>query len=254
MIKRDKIIDFINKTLKVEPDKDPYLFNGIQVVGKDEVKKVALGVSPNSELFQKAADWGAEMIILHHGLLGPKVNTPITKVLKKRLKILFDYDITLLTYHLFLDNHPTLGNNAQVIKLLGAKKGNKFGYLDKLYWGYEGEFPKPIPIEELIKRLKKLCGPGVKFFKFGPKMVRKIGVVSGGGPYILNEAVDKNLDVFITGEPKEPTREWAKEAGVHFIYPGHYNSEKFGVVALEEVLKKKFPQLEIKFIDIPNPL
>lgn len=254
MVKRDKLINFINKTLNVEPDKDPYLFNGLQVIGKDEVKKVALGVSPNLELFQKAADWGAKMIILHHGILGPKANTPITKVLKKRLKILFDHDITLLTYHLSLDNHSTLGNNAQIIKLLGAKKGEKFGYLDKLYWGYEGRFSKAITIKELTKRAKKLCGSGVKLFKFGPKMIKKIGVVSGGGPYILNEAVDKNLDAFLTGEPKESTEALAKEAGIHFFNLGHYNSEKFGIQALGEVLKKKFPEVIFKFIDIPNPL
>jgi len=254
MIKRDKLIGFINKTLKVEPDKDPYLFNGLQVIGKNEVEKIALGVSPNLELFEKAADWGAEMIILHHGLLGPKKTSPITKVLKKRLKILFDYNITLLTYHLFLDNHPTLGNNAQIVKLLGAKRGEKFGYVDKLYWGYVGKFPKAITIEELMKRVKKLCGPGVKIFKFGPKLIKKIGVVSGGGPYVLSEAVDKKLDAFLTGEPRESTEAWTKEAGVHFVYLGHYNSEKFGILALGEVLKKKFPQLGIKFIEIPNPL
>lgn len=254
MIKRDQLVDFINKTLRVEKDKDPYLFNGIQVIGKDKVRKVALGVSASLELFQKAASWGADVIILHHGLLGPKINAPITKVLRNRLKVLFDYNITLLTYHLFLDNHPTLGNNAQIIKLLGAKKGEKFGYMEKLYWGYEGKFSQAITIEELIKRVKKLCGPGVRIFKYGPSKIKKIGVVSGGGPYLLNEAVDKNLDAFLTGEPRESTEAWTKEANIHFIYLGHYNSEKFGVKALRKVIKKKFPELEIRFIDIPNPL
>lgn len=254
MIKRDELIDFINKTLAVEIDKDPWLFNGLQVIGKNEVKKVALGVSPNMELFQKAADWGADMIVLHHGLLGPKIKTPITKVLRNRLKVLFDNEMTLLTYHLFLDNHPVLGNNAQIIKLLGAKKGKKFGYMEKLYWGYEGEFAKAITIEELIKKAKKLFGSEVRVFKYGPKMIKKFAVVSGGGPYLLNEAVDKNLDAFLTGEPREPTEAWTKEAGIHFFYLGHYNSEKFGIKALEKVLKKKFPQLEVKFIEVPNPL
>ena len=147
-----------------------------------------------------------------------------------------------------------MGNNAQIIKLLGAKKGKKFGYMDKLYWGYEGEFSKSITIEDLIKKVKKLCGPRVKIFKYGPEMIKKFGVVSGGGPYLLNEAVDKNLDVYLTGEPREPTEAWTKESGIHFIYLGHYNSEKFGILALGDFLKKKFPKLQIKFIDIPNPL
>lgn len=254
MIKRDQLVDFINKTLNIEIDKDPYLFNGIQVIGKEKVKKIALGVSPSVELFQKAAKWGADMIILHHGLLGPKITTPITKVLKARLKVLFEYNITLLTYHLYLDNHPTLGNNAQIIKLLGAKRKEKFGYMDKLYWGWEGEFKKSISITTLIQRCKKICGSEVKIFKYGPEMIKKIAVVSGGAPYLLSEAVDKNLDAYLTGEARESTKPWAKEAGIHFIWLGHYNSEKFGVQALGGFLKKRFPNLEIKFIDIPNPL
>lgn len=253
-MKRDKLIDFINKTLNYKKGKDPYLFNGLQVIGKDEVKKVVLGVSANLELFKKAAKWGADMIILHHGLLGPKVNAPITKVLKNRLKTLFDNDITLLTYHLFLDNHLNLGNNAQLIKLLGAKRGEKFGYMEKLYWGYEGEFSKSITIEELIKRVKKLCGPGVEVFKYGPRIIKKFGIVAGGGPYILPEAIDKNLDAYLTGEPREWSETWTKEAGIHYIYLGHYNSEKFGILALGDFLEKKFPKLQIRFIDVPNPL
>jgi dinuclear metal center YbgI/SA1388 family protein len=253
-VNRDKLIAFINEQVDFEPNKDPYLFNGLEVVGKEEVKKIVLGVTDNLELFTKAAKWGADMIIVHHGLLGPKKNMPITKVLKNRLKVLFDHDITLLCYHLFLDKHPVLGNNAQIIKLLGAKRGKEFGEMDKLHWGFEAEFVPPIEVNELENKLKKLCGNSVAGFKYGPKMVSRIGIVSGGGPYVLTEAIEKGLDVFLTGEPREWTKEWAKEAGIHFFYLGHYNSEKFGVLALGEVIKKKFPELEIKFIDIPNNL
>jgi len=250
---RDKLISFINKTLEYEKGKDPWLFNGLQVIGKPEVKKIVLGVSANMELFKKAAAWNADMIILHHGLLGPK-GKRISKVLKNRLKILFDNDITLLTYHLFLDKHPTLGNNAQLIKLMGAKKGQQFGLMDKTHWGWEGEFEKPISINTLIQKCKKLCGESVKAFKYGGNMVKRFAIVTGGGPYLLNEAVDKNLDAYLTGESRESTESLAKEAGVHFIYLGHYNSEKFGVKALGKFIKNKFPQLEFKFIDIPNNL
>jgi len=253
-MKRNQLIDFINLTLNFEPNKDPYLFNGLQVIGKDEVKKIALGVTDNLELFTKAAKWGADMIIVHHGLLGPKKNMPITKVLKNRLKILFDCDITLLCYHLFLDNHPLLGNNAQIIKLLGAKINKEFASLDNLNWGYEAEFKLPIDVSELEKRLKQLCGQSLLSFKYGKPTIKKIGVVSGGGPYVLTEAIDKNLDAFLTGELREWTKEWVKEAGINYFSLGHYNSEKFGVIALGEAIKKKFPELEIKFIDVPNNL
>lgn len=253
-MKRDELIKFINNTLKVEPNKDPYLFNGLQVYGKDEIKKIALGVSANLELFQKAAQWDADMIILHHGLFGPKMNSPINRVLKNRLKVLFDHDINLLTYHLFLDKHPELGNNSQIIKFLGAKKTKEFGCLDNLIWGFEGKLEKPIAVQEFEKRLIKIIGSKILSFKYGPKLMQKFAVVSGGGAYLSQEAIDKNLDAYITGEATESREALAKEAGIHYFCLGHYNSEKFGVKALGNYLKKKYPKLEIKFIDVPNPL
>jgi len=251
---RDKLIEFINKALEVKIDKDPWLFNGLQVLGKSEVSKIALGVSPNLELFEQAATWGADMVILHHGLLGSKIAKPIGKVLGNRLKVLLNHEITLLTYHHFLDRHPVLGHNAQLIKLLGAEKGEEFGYSDRLFWGWTGNFSPAISINELISRLQKLCGKIVKIFKYGPEKIKKLAVLTGGGAYHLSEAVDQNLDVFITGEANETTEAWAKEAEIHHIYLGHYNSEKFGIQALGKLLKNKFPSLNIKFIDIPNNL
>lgn len=254
MIKRDKLIAFINKTLNYEKDKDPYGPNSLQVYGKEEVRKVALGVSANLELFKKAASWGTDMIIVHHGLFWEMDERVIKKVMKNRLKILFDNDITLLGYHYFLDSHPVLGNNAQMIKLLGAKIGKEFGKQKDVTWGFEGRFPSKLSFDELMGRIKKRLKIKPRIFAYGPEKISRIGVVSGGGAYIIKEAIDANLDVYITGEPAESIEALTKEAGIHFIYLGHYNSEKFGIKALGKVLKKKFPKLEIKFIDIPNPL
>lgn len=253
-VDRDILIDFINKTLKVcEPEKDPYVFNGLQVIGKNQVQKIALGVSPSLEFFQQAGAWGADLIILHHGLFGPKRPQIINKVLKKRLKVLFDRDITLLSYHLYLDNHPALGNNAQIIKLLGAKKGKEFGEQNGLYWGYEGIFTPPISKNEFAERIKKLC-PQTKYFGIGKEKISRFAVVSGGGAYNVVQAIDKNYDAFLTGEIVESISSMAEEAGIHYYALGHYNSEKFGVQALGKVIKTNFPQLELKFIDIPNNL
>jgi len=251
---RDILSDFVNKTLQVvQPEKDPWVFNGLQVIGKLEVKKIALGVSPSLDFFQKAADWGADLIILHHGLFGPKRPQAITKVLKKRLKLLFDFDITLLSYHLYLDKHEKLGNNAQIIKLLGAKIGEKFGEQNGLYWGYEASFPKPISETDFLARIKKLC-PKTRYFGLGNNKIFRFGVVSGGGAYNVVEAIDKNFDAFLTGEIVESISSMAKEAKIHYYALGHYNSEKFGVMALGKKIKDNFPKLEIKFIDVPNDL
>lgn len=251
---RDILINFINKTLKVEePEKDPWVFNGLQVDGKDEVKKICLGVSPSLEFFNKSAKVGADMIILHHGLFGPKRPQRINKVLKERLKTLFDGDITLLSYHLYLDNHPTLGNNAQIIKLLGAKLGKPFGNQERMYWGYEGEFGKPISKNDFQKRIEAICPRTISWGK-GKDVISKFAVVSGGGGYNIVDAIDRKLDAFLTGEVVESLPAMAVESGIHYYAMGHYDSEKFGVMALGKLLKNKFPELSINFIDIPNPL
>lgn len=254
MIKRDDLINFINRTLNFEEGKDPYGPNGLQVIGKREINKIALGVSANLELFNKAVAWGADLIIVHHGLFWNSDERVIKKIMKQRLKTLFDNDITLLGYHLFLDNHPSLGNNSQIIKLLEAKKGKEFGIEKNIYWGYEASFNPKIDFSLLINRLTKINKIRPKVFSYGPKIIEKIAVVSGGGPFLVNEAIDKEIDAFITGEPREPTESISKEAKINFIYLGHYNSERFGIIALGNFLKKKYPELEIKFIDIPNSL
>lgn len=251
---RNDLINFINKTLNFEEGKDPYGPNGLQVIGKREINKIALGVSANLELFNRAVAWGADLIIVHHGLFWNSDERVIKKIMKQRLKVLFDSNINLLGYHLFLDNHPVLGNNAQIIKLLGAKKGKEFGAGKNIYWGFEANFNPKIDFSVLVNRLTKINKIRPKVFPYGPNTIEKIAVVSGGGPEFVHEAINKEIDAFITGEPREPTESVSKEAGINFIYLGHYNSEKFGVLALGEFLKKKFPELEIKFIDVPNKL
>jgi len=247
---RDIIIDFINKTLNVEQGKDPWVFNGLQVIGKKEVKKICLGVSPSLEFFKKAE---GDLIILHHGLFGPKLATTITQMVKNRLEVLFAKNITLLSYHLYLDNHPTLGNNAQLIKLLRAKLGQPFGDQEGVFWGFEGSYSKPVPEEVFRKKINSLC-PGTRYFGKGSGKISRFGIVTGGGAYIIKEAIDKKLDAFLTGEIVESLPAMTQEAGIHYYALGHYNSEKFGVKAIGEVLKKKFPKVEIEFIDIPNKL
>ncbi len=116
---RDKLIDFINQTLDYEKGKDPCGPNSLQVLGKNSVTKIALGVSANLDLFEKAAAWGADLIMVHHGLFWDSDERIITQVMKQRLKVLFNRNITFLGYHYFLDKQTQLGNNAQIIKLLG---------------------------------------------------------------------------------------------------------------------------------------
>ena len=257
MANRDKIIKFIfdyfgEDFVKKTKAKDEYI-NGVQFRGAEEVGKVALGVSTNVEFLQKCADWGAEMIIVHHGIYLNKLNHYLNPVIKKRLKVLFDNDITFMGFHFMLDAHKKIGNNAQILKKLGAKIVEPF--FDE--WGWVGQLPKAMDIEAVVKKLTKIFNHPPDKYLFGPQKIKKVAVTSGAGvPRLTDmpEFLEKEYDLYVTGDIRESTPHLLKEAGINYLSFGHYDTEKFGVMALGEVIKKKFPSLEVKFIDVPNPL
>jgi len=233
---------------------DPYLPNGLQWRGKEEIRKIALGVSANREFFQKAINFQAEVLIVHHALGSDSPFFLYLPTLQKRLEILSKNNLSLFGYHYILDSHPQIGNNAQIIEKLGAKR------LDiSLHdgWGWVGEFKNPQPIDKLQKKCQQVFNHDVFAVKAGKTLVKRIGVVSGGGvPHGKEnlELLEKEVDLYITGEIVEEKLQEFKELGIAYFACGHYASETFGVKALGEVIKKKFPKLEIKFIDIPNSL
>lgn len=261
MAKRDEIVKFIKKTLgkkllekaaKVDPDNA----NGVQFLGQEDVSKIALGVTTDSIFFQKAKEFGAQFLIVHHGLRLGEVKTRIPITLQKRLGLLFEMNATLCGFHFALDNHPTLGNNAQIIKLLGARKTDET-FFDE--YGWVGEFAQEKDLDWLLEKANQIFGIRPKGFFSGKKKIKRIAVVSGGGaPYPYSDEVwdwqEKGVDFYLTGEAKEPTPAICQEAGINYVYVGHYNSEVFGVKALGGKIKKRFPNLKIKFINIPNPL
>ena len=233
---------------------DPYLPNGLQWRGKEEIKRIALGVSANIEFFQKAADFQAEVAIVHHALGEGSPFFLYLPTLQKRLEILSKNNLSLFGYHYILDSHPQIGNNAQIIKKLGAKR------LDiNLHdgWGWVGEFKKPQPINKLQEKCCRIFNHEVFAVKAGKALVKRIGVVSGGGvPHAKEnlELLEKEVDLYITGEISESKLHEFKELGIAYFACGHYATETFGIKALGEIIKKKFPNLEVKFIDVPNQL
>jgi len=257
MAKRDEIIKFIfyyfgEEFVKKSKSKDDYI-NGVQIKGSEEVKKIALGVSVNIEFLEKCCDWGANFIIVHHGISLNKIDHYLNPILKKRFKILFDNDMTLLGFHYMLDAHKEIGNNAQILKKLGAKIVEPF--YDE--WGWVGELPKQIAIKEIVARLTRIFNHQPAKYLFGKSHVKKAAVTSGGGTPRINEMpefLEKDLDLYVTGETRESTPALIKEAGMNYLSFGHYDTEKFGVMALGELIKKNFSDLEVKFIDVPNPL
>ncbi|MBQ4493628.1 MAG: Nif3-like dinuclear metal center hexameric protein [Elusimicrobiaceae bacterium] len=242
MVQRDTLIKDLNKYLEVAANPE---HNGLQVQGKPQINKIAFGVSATMALFKEAKDFGADMVIVHHGLFWNNIQT-ITGVFGQRIAYLIKNDINLAGYHLPLDKHKTIGNNACLAKLLKLKDLKPFGTYHGQEIGLIGKTTKPSDIKEIHKLLK-----GEALF-FGPKKVKTIAIVSGGAHDMLEEAVLAKADLYITGSRDEYITEYCREAKINFIAMGHYNSEKLGIQALMNYVSKKF-KVQTKFIDINNP-
>jgi dinuclear metal center YbgI/SA1388 family protein len=226
---------------------DDYGPNGLQVPGNDEIGTVVTGVSASVELFERAAEQGADLVLVHHGLFWGAIG-PVDAQLRRRLKLLFDHDMALAAYHLPLDAHLEVGNNALLAAALGATDPEPFVGI-----GVRARLPGISP-EDLHARVREATGGREPLaFLAGPDPVQTIGIVSGGAAKHLDDAIAAGLDAFVTGEPREPAMNDAREAGIHFLAAGHYATETFGVRALGDRLAAQYGIRHI-FADIPNPI
>jgi dinuclear metal center YbgI/SA1388 family protein len=231
-----------------------YCPNGLQVPGREEVMTVATGVSAHLELFERARAEGAEVVLAHHGIFWGSGPGPIDAALARRLRVLFAGDISLLAYHLPLDAHPEVGNNALLARALGADTLAPFAPHRGEPIGCLAEFPHGgVPAADLFARVERATAREPLVFDHGPPTVRRIGVVTGAGADHLADAIAAGADAFLTGEPAERVMAQAHEAGVHFIAAGHYATETFGVKCLGEHLAERFALRHV-FLDIPNPV
>lgn len=175
-------------------------------------------------------------------------------MMKARLKLLFDFDITLLGYHLPLDAHAELGNNVLWLKRLGfTPESSNLGAAGSKSIGVIGTSTKRQTLQELVEKVALHSGGVPRVYGYGPQTVRRLGVITGGGEGYLLEAIAQGCDTYLTGEVGEPTESYAREEGINFIAAGHYNSEKIGIMALGELVRDKF-NVETFFCDVPNPV
>ena len=252
MASRDAIIAFLDGLLDAQ-GWDDYGPNGLQVPGGEEVGVVATGVSAHRELFERAAGEGAHLVLCHHGLFWDSQPRALSPHMKDRLRTLFDADMSLAAYHLPLDAHPEVGNNALICEALGLTRSDTFGEHRGRPIGFVGRAPEVLGLSELVDRCTAAFGREPLVFEGGPDSIQTVGVVSGGGASHVADAAARGLDVLLTGEPAEPSMAEAREAGIHFIAGGHYATETFGVRRLGDLLAERF-DVDHRFIDVPNPV
>jgi len=247
MAGRDEILDYAAELLDLASFSD-YGPQGLQVAGAEEVTKVVCAVSSSLELFDRAAAAGAQLVVVHHGLLWDNEPRVIDGRVRRRLQALFDADLTLAAYHLALDAHPEVGNNALLADELGVGDHEPLAGI-----GTIGLLPTPEPIETFMARGRERIAPEPLVFAEGPEYVERVGIVSGGGGRHLADAAAAGCDLFLTGEPEEPSLHLARELGITFVAAGHYATERLGVQALVTRIADRFA-LAWEFIELPNPV
>jgi len=244
---RDEILAFASDLLDLDayPDYGPM---GLQVAGTREVRRLACAVSASLQLFERAAAADAQMLLVHHGVLWDRDPRVIDDAARSRLKTLFDAELTLAAYHLALDAHPDVGNNALLARELGIDPADVFAGI-----GFGGQLAEAVSIEEFTARVREKLGSEPVVFDYGPERIERAAVITGGAARHLAEAAGAGYDLFLTGEPAEPSLHTARELGIHFVAAGHYATERIGIQALTRRLAEQFG-LDWEFIDLPNPV
>lgn len=252
VIDRDRLVAYLDALLEAGKGRD-FGPNGLQVEGRQEIRKVVTGVSGCLELFERAHEAGADAVLVHHGIFWDNLPRALTGFQYRRVAALVANGINLIAYHLPLDRHPELGNNAVAARMFGLEEAVPFALYDGLPVGFKGRFPEPVPAAELAERVQAVYGQPPTGFLSGPDPVRTLGIVSGGGQREVYQAIAEGLDAYVTGEVSEWVMNVVREARIHYLTAGHYATERLGVQALGEHLRQRF-EVEVEFIDVPNPV
>jgi dinuclear metal center YbgI/SA1388 family protein len=241
----DSLIGFLDELLNPSAFED-HGPNGLQVTGPEEIGTVVTGVTASVELLERAAEAGADLVLVHHGLFWRGPPRALDRATKRRLQVLFEHDMALAAYHLPLDAHPEHGNNALLAAGLGARVTGAFEM------GVAAEFDD-VGAQELVDRVRTLTDREPLAVLGGPERVRRIAIVSGGGQGSFAGALEQGFDAFLTGEASERNFHEAHELGGHFIAAGHHATETLGVRRLGDLLADRFGVHHVP-IDVPNPI
>ncbi|MEZ9467824.1 Nif3-like dinuclear metal center hexameric protein [Vibrio breoganii] len=243
----------LNDKLSPELIKD-YAPNGLQVEGSKTINKVVTGVTASQALIDKAIELGADAILVHHGYFWKGEPEPIVGMKGRRIRSLIKNDINLYGYHLPLDIHPQLGNNARLAQLLGIDvEGGLEGHAQSV--AMHGRLKQAVSGAEFAKRIDKALDREPLHIapENADKMIETVGWCTGGGQDYIQLAADNDLDAFISGEISERTTFVAREQDIHYFSAGHHATERYGIKALGEWLAAEHG-LDVTFIDINNPV
>lgn len=248
MAKLYDIESYCNTQLEVHAFTD-YCPNGLQVdAGQVEIKRLATAVTASGAVIEQAADWGAELLLVHHGYFWKNESQPLTGIKGQRIRRLMQSGISLLAYHLPLDAHPTLGNNAQLGKLLGWEGAP----LEERGLLWQTELAAPMGAGKLTQLLDKALGR-TPLRLTGSGDIQRVVWCTGGAQGYIEKAAAAGAHAYISGEVSEPTYHQVMELGLHYFAAGHHATERYGVKALGAHLAEHFG-LEMAFFDQDNPV
>ena len=244
--------DFCADYLRVSDFKD-YCPNGLQVEGVDEVNLIVSGVTASLELIEAAIDLKADALLVHHGYFWKGEASTITGFKGRRIRALIKNNLNLLAYHLPLDAHPVVGNNAQIARIMGWEVNGTFASVGLHDIVFHTELKEAVTLDELSAIIASKLAATPLSIDAGDQLIRRVAWCTGAAQSYIDQAADRGFDVFISGEVSENTFHFAKESGIHYIAAGHHATERYGVQALGELIADRFG-LQHQFVDIPNPV
>ncbi len=248
-MKREELVNYLDGLLMPGKFRD-YCPNGLQVEGSPEISRIVAGVTASQALLDAAVEREADAILVHHGYFWKGEDGRVTGIRRKRLATLLANDINLLAYHLPLDAHPELGNNAQLASRLGWVAEGRFGEQDMAWLGTLAE---PAELTALAANVAAVLGREPLVIGAGGRPIRRIGWCSGGAQGYFEQAIGLGVDAFMSGEISEQTVHLARESGVAYLAAGHHATERYGVQALAGHLVERFG-IACEFVDVDNPV
>ena len=247
-----QLCDFCGEYLRVD-DFDDFCPNGLQVESTDEVNHIVAGVTASLDLIEAAVEAKADTILVHHGYFWKDEAQPLTGIKGRRIRALIKNNINLLAFHLPLDAHPQVGNNVQLARVMGWEVQSSFGSVGLHDIVLSGALKSPMTLDELSASIAQRLDTRPLAIAAGDRPVNTLAWCTGAAQSYIDQAAERGIDAFVSGEVSEHTFHFAKEAGIHYIAAGHHATERYGVQAFAALIAERF-DVRQQFIDIPNPV